>query len=81
MKKIFFTAIAVVAFVGTSMAKTVEVEKVEKLNVEVVNPCKEVFSTYLSASYSQGYSSDDSWAIASLAYTFCEAANSGIRFY
>jgi hypothetical protein len=36
MKKMFFTAIAVVAFVGTSMAKTGEVE-VKKFNVRSNN--------------------------------------------
>ena len=71
MKKFIFSAVAMVAFVGSSMANC-EFEKQKEL-LTIENPCKATFSNALSYAYSQGADDDMAWQYASVAYTFCEA--------
>ena len=67
MKKLFFTAIALVAFSGISMASTTEVD------VNGVNPCKSTFTWALSAALANGQDADSAWAFASFNYDMCLA--------
>ncbi|MCZ8089407.1 hypothetical protein [Flavobacterium sp.] len=39
MKKLFFSAVALVAFSSVSMANTIEIEETEVKNIIVVDPC------------------------------------------
>ncbi len=70
MKKFMFSAIAMIAFVGSSMASDIA-EKQEVIVAD--NPCKATFGNALSYAYSQGADDDLAWQYASVAYAFCEA--------
>lgn len=80
MKKLMFTAIAMVAFSSVSMANTIaddEVVIIQKneakkvLVVQQANPCKNNFSLALSQAYQMGYNDSQLWNYASVAYIFC----------
>lgn len=82
MKKVFFTAIAMVAFSSASMANTIadeEVAVIKKNKIESkkvlvfqqANPCKNNFSLALSHAYQMGYNDAQAWNYASVAYIFC----------
>jgi hypothetical protein len=76
MKKVMFTAIAMIAFVGSSMANCIDEKK------EIVledNPCKKNFSNALSYAYSLGADDDLAWQYASAAYIFCETRFMGTQ--
>lgn len=64
MRKLFFSAIALVAFSGVSMAKTTE--------AVAANKCKSVFTAALSNASAAGYTPDQAWAIASFCYDLCD---------
>jgi hypothetical protein len=76
MKKFMFSAIAMIAFVGSSMAADVA-EKKEVVTVE--NPCKKNFSSALSYAYSLGADDDLAWQYATIAYLFCETRFMGTQ--
>lgn len=74
MKKLFFTAILLVAFSGVSMAKTIENKELEsdKRN------CNAVFQNALGGALASGLDADAAWSVASAAYSFCVFQNQGI---
>jgi len=64
MKKLFFSALALVAFSAVSMANTSE---------EIVgNRCRPVFEATFNNALQNGYTADEAWAIASFAYDLCD---------
>jgi hypothetical protein len=80
MKKVFFTAIAMIAFSSASMANTIADDEVviirknenEKvLVVQQANPCKNNFAQALNQAYQMGYNDAQAWNYASVAYIFC----------
>jgi hypothetical protein len=85
MKKLMFTAIALIAFSGISVANTIADEEVKKDNKDKTkviqiktNPCKGAFSAGLSLGGALGMSYEDSWSLAETFYAICERRNSGI---
>ena len=70
MKRLFFTAIALVAFSGVSMAKNGEVKFKAKSNV-VVSACTDIYhATYISAK-ENGANDRQAGAVAWAAYSSC----------
>jgi hypothetical protein len=74
MKKLFFTAIALVAFSGISMASTTEVD------VYVENPCKSTFTSAFNQALASGQDADSAWAYASFNYNMCVAGVNWLFF-
>ncbi|HRG18977.1 MAG TPA: hypothetical protein PLP39_07785 [Flavobacterium lutivivi] len=66
MKKLFFSAIALVAFSGVSMANTIEVE-----DVDVSVDCNRVFSSTRIYMLNQGFTQEASNVAAFAAYDKC----------
>ena len=71
MKKIIFSAIAVVAFVGSSMANTSEVKEVLIKQKAAFSQCTDVYnSTYISAK-ANGANDTQAGIVAWAAYSTC----------
>ncbi|WP_439553782.1 hypothetical protein [Flavobacterium macrobrachii] len=68
MKKLFFSAVALIAFSSVSMAET----KIDESKEVAENRCKSVFSAALNNALAAGYTADQSWAIASFSYDLCD---------
>ena len=83
MKKLLFTAIALVAFSSVSMANTIadEEKELSQTNVLISNPCRSTFEYYFNQGLSGGYSADESWAWASLNYDMCERGITWASFF
>ncbi|MEK8178869.1 hypothetical protein WMW71_00830 [Flavobacterium buctense] len=64
MKKLFFSAVALIAFSSVSMAETKE--------IIVGNSCRPVFEATFNNALQAGYTADEAWAIASFAYDLCD---------
>lgn len=80
MKKLFFSAVALVAFSSVSMANTIAVdevklvEKEEKIQIKPNSACHSIsFSVYI-ASRNSGWSVEQSTVIANTAYWQCMGA-------
>ena len=74
-KKMFFTAIALVAFSATSMANTVEVEEVENgQNIARRTPtlCEEASMVTYEMVIDNGGSAEAASAFATISYHICE---------
>ena len=82
MKKVFFTAIAIIAFSSLSLANTISDEnEVVNNQIKVVllkQNCKDVFASTLSSCASSGIDADTAWSIADAAYGFCVFRNGGV---
>jgi hypothetical protein len=71
MEKVMFSAIAMMAFVGSSMANTSEVKVVEKKIATTVSLCSDIYqATYVEAR-NQGANNDQAAATAWRAYSTC----------
>lgn len=76
MKKLVFTALAVVAFSGVAMAKTGEVKeneikdyKIEK-NV-IADPCKDEQDAAVAQCLANGFTKDDAFYFGAIAWGNC----------
>ncbi len=73
MKKFMFSAVAMIAFVGSSRANTAEIEVVEKKEKVVMSLCSDIYhATYISAE-NNGASQSQASAVAWAAYSTCVA--------
>lgn len=80
MKKFIFSAIAMVAFAGSSMANTIEVETVKMKTVETeemrqLNTCDNVAAATYNAGISLGMSTSDAYEVSLGAYKACLKTN------
>ncbi|MCA6421664.1 hypothetical protein WFZ85_06520 [Flavobacterium sp. j3] len=72
MKKLFFSAVALVAFSSVSMGNTTAVEQKESVvKVEKANPCRSTFEYYFNQALTAGYDADSAWTWASFNYDLC----------
>ena len=73
MKKFMFSAIAMIAFVGSGWANTSEIEVVQKKEKAVMSLCSDIYhATYISAE-NNGASQSQASAVAWAAYSTCVA--------
>ena len=82
MKKLFFTAIALLAFSGASMASNIEIEKVNDLNKLEVAPTSACLDSYIrdrDALIYAGFGVNTAIAIATLDYNTCVAAATPVK--
>jgi hypothetical protein len=78
MKKLFFTAIALVAFSGVSMASTIDIEELkiqeEKIEVLETNCVAEKFKAYVTAKCIVGVSTEEADDFANAIFWACMIA-------
>ena len=71
MKKVIFSAVAMIAFVGSSMANTSEVKNVKNIEKVTFSGCGDVYhATYITAKQN-GANDDQAGIVAWKAYTTC----------
>jgi Na+-transporting methylmalonyl-CoA/oxaloacetate decarboxylase beta subunit len=71
MKKIMFSAIAMIAFVGTSMANAVEVEFSDKKETAAVSLCGDIYHATYIVAVANGANREQAGATAWAAYSTC----------
>jgi hypothetical protein len=71
MKKFMFSAVAMIAFVGTSMASTVEVEFSDKKETATVSVCGDIYHATYIAALQNGATNSQAGRVAWAAYSTC----------
>ena len=75
MKKLFFTAIAFVAFSSLSMANTIEQDKVEEEAVVLRDNCTIVAQLAYNLAISEGADHPTAVAYSNIAYNNCKSTS------
>ena len=71
MKKVIFSAIAMIAFVGSSMANTSEVKVVQKKEIVTVSFCSDIYQATYIAAIANGANDKQAGKTAWAAYSTC----------